>query len=368
MENKKHSLEINIKSEPDNNYITANDPKRTKIAFEDLIKTRILWTRQFQPYSINALEVGKIFLKKKSEMAIVIGIDSTLKIIQSRDAVDDIPVTTSSGTILCIKLFPIMPTSSENNVNDIVIGDENGEVSLISNNQVFSKHYFGSSITNIEITKDMVNNIEIIASDFSGIIHSFNSYNTNWKTRIINNDNSPMSLSTINPIKCILPVIIKDKFGIDTSYLIVSNDTLKLYFYQLGYKKFEIDVPSPINTICTGSITNKDTKDILIGCKNGNIYSINNYKIYPLIELNEYVNKMKTISIPGLSEEQDVIICSGQFNGLKFFFNKSLIYTFNTSYWIYDFSFYFVNMNIIRIITVGVEGELQVSELIISEN
>jgi len=48
-----------------------------------------------------------------------------------------------------------MPTSSENNVNDIVIGDENGEVSLISNNQVFSKHYFGSSITNIEITKDM---------------------------------------------------------------------------------------------------------------------------------------------------------------------------------------------------------------------
>jgi len=87
MENKKHSLEINIKSEPDNNYITANDPKRTKIAFEDLIKTRILWTRQFQPYSINALEVGKIFLKKKSEMAIVIGIDSTLKIIQSRDAV-----------------------------------------------------------------------------------------------------------------------------------------------------------------------------------------------------------------------------------------------------------------------------------------
>jgi len=48
-----------------------------------------------------------------------------------------------------------MPTSSDNNVNDIVIGDENGEVSLISNNQVFLKHNFGSSITNIEITKDM---------------------------------------------------------------------------------------------------------------------------------------------------------------------------------------------------------------------
>jgi len=48
-----------------------------------------------------------------------------------------------------------MPTSSENNVNDIVIGDENGDVSLISNNQVFLKHNFGSPITNIEITKDM---------------------------------------------------------------------------------------------------------------------------------------------------------------------------------------------------------------------
>lgn len=43
--------------------------------------------------------------------------------------------------------------------------------------------------------KQLVNNVEIIASDFSGIIHSFNSYNTNWKTRIINNDNSPMSVN-----------------------------------------------------------------------------------------------------------------------------------------------------------------------------
>jgi len=301
-------------------------------------------------------------------MAIVIGIDSTLKIIQNRDAIDDIPVTTTSGTILCIKLFPIMPTSSDNNVNDIVIGDENGEVSLISNNQVFLKHNFGSSITNIEITKDMINNVEIIASDFSGIIHSFNNYNVNWKTRIINNNNSPMSLPTINPIKCILPVVIKDRFNIETSYLLVSNNTLKLYFYQLGYKKFEIEVPSPINTICTGYISNKDEKEILIGCKNGNIYTIIDYKLYPLIESNEYINKIKTISIPSLSKEQDVIICSGQFNGLKFFFNKVLIYTFNTTDWIYDFSFYFSTPNTIRLITVSVDGELQVSEIVLNEN
>jgi len=89
MENRKHSLETTtLKTEPDNT--TDNEiynQKKTKIAFEDSIKTRILWTRQFQPYSINALEVGKIFLKKKSEMAIVIGIDSTLKIIQNRDAI-----------------------------------------------------------------------------------------------------------------------------------------------------------------------------------------------------------------------------------------------------------------------------------------
>ena len=85
MENKKHSLENNIKIESENN--NDNDSKRAKITFEDLIKTRILWTRQFQPYSINALEVGKIFLKKKSEMAIVIGIDSTLKIIQNQNAI-----------------------------------------------------------------------------------------------------------------------------------------------------------------------------------------------------------------------------------------------------------------------------------------
>eukprot|EP00833_Pecoramyces_ruminatium_P003671 jgi/Orpsp1_1/1177703/evm.model.c7180000062522.2 len=276
-DNKKHSLESTVKQEQNNN-LNNNISKKTKLSYEDRIKPRKLWTRHFQPYSVNALEVGKVFLKKKSEMGIILGIDSTLKIIQNRDAMDDIPVTTSSGTILCIKLFPIMPNSSENNVNDIVIGDENGEVSLISNNQVFLKHNFGSSITNIEITNDMINNVEIIASDFSGIIHSFNSYNINWKARILNDNNTPMKLPVIHPIKCILPVKIKDKFNIDTSYLIVSNDTSKLYFYQLGYKKFEIDVPFPINTICTGYISNKNTKDILIGCKNGNIYIINNYK------------------------------------------------------------------------------------------
>ncbi|ORY75215.1 hypothetical protein LY90DRAFT_502223 [Neocallimastix californiae] len=350
-DNNKHSLESNIKQEQtDLNKTTF---KKTKLSYEDIIKTRTLWTRQFQPYSINTLEVGKVLLKKKSEMGIIIGIDSTLRIIQNRDPIDDIPVTTSSGTILCIKLFPIMPTSSENNVNDIVIGDENGDVSLISNNQVFLKHNFGSPITNIEITKDMTNKVEIIASDFSGIIHSFNSYNINWKTRILdtNNSNSTLNLPTINPINCILPIKIKDKFNIDTSYLIVSNDTSKLYFYQLGYKKFEINVPFTINTICTGHISSKDTKDILL---------------YLLIELNDYVNKMKTITIPCISKEQDVIICSGQFNGLKFFYNKNLIYTFNTTDWIYDFNFYTINSNTIRMITVSVEGELQVSELIIS--
>jgi len=46
--------------------------------------------------------------------------------------------------------------------------------------------------------------------------------------------------------------------------------------------------------------------------------------LYLLIELNDYVNKMKTITIPCISKEQDVIICSGQFNGLKFFYNKNL--------------------------------------------
>ncbi|ORX77507.1 hypothetical protein BCR32DRAFT_295585 [Anaeromyces robustus] len=369
LESKKHTLESNKQINNNNTIINDynNTIKKSKISFEDIIKTRTLWTRQFKPYSINALEVGKIPLKKKSEIGIIIGVGSTLKIIQNRDDNDDIPVTTSSGTILCIKLFPIIPNSSDNKVNDIVIGDENGEISLISNNQVFLKHNFGTSITNIEITKNMVNNVEIIASDFSGIIHSFDSYNVNWKTRIVNNDNTQMNLPTVYPIKCILPIKIKDKFNIETSYLLVSNNTSKLYFYQLGYKKFEINVPSPINTICTGSILSSENQDILIGCKNGNIYIINNYKLYPLIELNEYINKMKTINIPSISKEQDVIICSGQFNGLKFYFSRSLIYTFNTSDWIYDFNVYLFNPNILRIITVSVDGELQVSELIINE-
>lgn len=162
-----------------------------------------------------------------------------------------------------------------------------------------------------------------------------------------------------------------DMFKNKFNYLVISENASFIHILDQGKRLCSIPTPSPVNCMCIGyfdsnlstsspssnasSNSNSTSSSsaslspqIALGCENGFIYLLVDFKIYPYCQIGHPItklNKMKYSDINNndndnnyngnnnsngddddddVDDDLDILICTGYFNSIKMFYNKEV--------------------------------------------
>ncbi|CEG83168.1 hypothetical protein RMATCC62417_17137 [Rhizopus microsporus] len=312
-----------------------------------------LWSTKLHD-SVNCLAVGKPFLEDFSEENdILIGTTAGRVLILNQTKPVECLLETKGGSIQAIKLHDLTGFGEL----DLAVGDCDGVVTLFSRQKILSKRELGSAITDIVVYNDLVGGCEIIAGDMGGVVTSFQQHDALWK---INIAEESLKLSTIGmkgrrlpSVQCMLSAIMKDRYGMDMACLLVCDGWPFVHFIQDGERFMSLKTPAVIQSICAGNFidmntmrrfkpiskareshTKLDDQQILLGGRDGYVYIMINFEIYPWIKVDFPITNIQRWRPSDLKEhEVDLLICTGHSNQVLVFQNGEKISTIQTLDW-----------------------------------
>ncbi|KAI9267079.1 hypothetical protein EDC94DRAFT_602223 [Helicostylum pulchrum] len=321
--------------------------KNRKLEFQKL------WYRKLYD-SINFLAVGKPFLEELSEENdILIGTTAGRVLILNETKPVEGLLETKGGSIQSIKLYDLTGFGAL----DLAVGDCDGVVTLFSRQQILSKRDLGSAVTDITIHSDLVGGCEIIAGDINGTVTSFQQHDALWK---INIAGESAKLSTLGlkgrrspSIRCMLSTVLKDRFGMDMTCLLVCDGWPLVHFIQTGVRIQTLRSPSVIHSMCAGNFLNTDglrrflhtrkkqagsyklnSQQVLLAGQDGYIYIMINFEIFQWIKVGFCLSTLIKFRPSVLSDEEtDMVICTGHSNEVLIYQNGEQISHIRTSDW-----------------------------------
>eukprot|EP01126_Amoeba_proteus_P011922 TRINITY_DN1487_c0_g1_i3.p1 TRINITY_DN1487_c0_g1~~TRINITY_DN1487_c0_g1_i3.p1 ORF type:complete len:187 (-),score=31.80 TRINITY_DN1487_c0_g1_i3:676-1176(-) len=142
---------------------------------------RVLWQKRIPGLSV--LLLGQLY--EEEEPVLILGtISGNLRLLRREDGKEVGLLETKGGAIQAIVLHKITHFRGQ----EVVGGDADGNVFIFSNNQILSRHSFGSPISHLVVHLDAVNNWSVVAGDQSGTLTCFCSYRSggehDYKIRI----------------------------------------------------------------------------------------------------------------------------------------------------------------------------------------
>ncbi|KAK5577794.1 hypothetical protein RB653_002742 [Dictyostelium firmibasis] len=355
-------------------------------------------------YDFNCVLVGEIF--KSTNKHLLIGTVDGKIIVYLND--EEIEVLETKGS--SIQQLELLDTTKFGSI-DVISGDSNGNLVIFSNHQILYRDTINGSITSIITHKLSNNDFNIVVGDSLGLLTSIKPHqNTIWRYKIpsvnqtlnslidsdiiainpdikINYDTTTDAITTSLHIKDIKSVEGYDMFKNKFNYLVISENASFIHIVDQGKRLCSIPTPSPVNCMCVGyfdstlsslspnaSSTSSSSSSssssislspqIALGCENGFIYLLVDFKIYPYCQIgypitklnkmkysdiNDYDsnninnNKNKTNDDDGddnddVIDDLDILICAGYFNSIKMYYNKKIICDHSLDDWCHTLS------------------------------
>ncbi|KAI8997485.1 hypothetical protein BDB01DRAFT_752506 [Pilobolus umbonatus] len=311
-----------------------------------------LWSNKLHD-SINCLAVGKPFLEELSEENdILIGTTAGRVLILNQTKPVECLLETKGGSIQSIKLHDLTGFGTL----DLAVGDCDGVVTLFSRQQILSKRELGSTISHLVVFSDLVGGYEIIAGDRNGIVSSFNQYDALWRINIAEASTTlaqlGMNTRKSSSIRCMLSIVVKDKFGMDMACLLVCDGYPLVHFILNGERTFSFKTACSIYSLCSGLFLNSDglqrlqrhnkkikldaleAQQIIMAGEDGNIYIMVDYEIYLWFRVGFCITNIIPFHPPGLdADETDMLICTGHSNEVLIYHSGKMIYNIQTNDW-----------------------------------
>ncbi|GAA5810369.1 hypothetical protein MFLAVUS_003790 [Mucor flavus] len=290
-----------------------------------------LWYRKLYD-SINFLAVGKPFLEELSEENdILIGTTAGRVLILNETKPVEGLLETKGGSIQSIKLYDLTGFGAL----DLAVGDCDGVVTLFSRQQILSKRDLGSAVTDITIHSDLVGGCEIIAGDINGTVTSFQQHDALWKINIAGESAKLSTLGLVGrrspSIRCMLSTVLKDRFGMDMTCLLVCDGWPLVHFIQTGVRIQTLRSPSVIHSAGSYKL---DSQQVLLAGQDGYIYIMINFEIFQWIKVGFCLSTLIKFRPSVLSEEEtDMVICTGHSNEVLIYQNGEQISHIRTSDW-----------------------------------
>eukprot|EP01102_Stenamoeba_stenopodia_P004577 TRINITY_DN1487_c0_g1_i1.p1 TRINITY_DN1487_c0_g1~~TRINITY_DN1487_c0_g1_i1.p1 ORF type:complete len:385 (-),score=83.92 TRINITY_DN1487_c0_g1_i1:1209-2363(-) len=342
-----------------------------------------VWRKKV-PFAFSTLLIGKPF--RESSTSLLVGTtDGKVRILegQQNDAHKQQQkemLETKGSCVQALLLFDVAKFGS----NDLLVGDSDGNITIFSDNEILSKFTLSNAVTSLEIDRDANNNYSIVAGDKSGVLASLKPHDLQWKVRLSDDPQCSSDAPNDIAIRCLLSTKIRDKIGSVCSVLLLSSsNSNKLHVYSQGTRLLSVIAPSRITSLCLGRFllkrieaststrdskrrklseqyeekgvdedgeeSSKDEDDILVGCDDGFVYSMSpsTYKLTRFVKVGFAPLKMSPLSksSPQQSDSHrsdssrlDYLVCSGQFNTLKLYYNGELVAEKKMNDWVRTFS------------------------------
>eukprot|EP01132_Coremiostelium_polycephalum_P005736 gene5736-7134_t len=276
-------------------------------------------------YEFNVLIVGEIF--KSTSIHLLVGtVDGKIIVYLNNREIE--VLETKGGSIQHLELLDTTKFGSK----DIISGDSNGNIVIFSNHQILYRESINGSITSI-------------------ITHH-------------------LAIRDMKSVKG------KDVFGNGFHYIVLSENSSFVHIMDHGQRLYSIPTPSPVNCMCIGYF-NKNLKSIQValGCNNGIIYLLHDFKIEPYCEIGYPITKLSKLKYQknnkmvsqqlqqqqqtniiqqsDQQEELDFLICAGHFHSLKIYYDRVLICNHILDDWVHTMSIGDVENNGETMIVVG---------------
>ncbi|KAM9964699.1 hypothetical protein ACTFIW_004474 [Dictyostelium discoideum] len=366
-------------------------------------------------YDFNCILVGEIF--KSTNKHLLIGTVDGKIIVYLND--EEIEVLETKGS--SIQQLELLDTTKFGSI-DVISGDSNGNLVIFSNHQILYRDTLNGSITSIITHRLSNNDFNIVVGDSLGLVTSIKPHqNAIWRYKIpsvnqtlnslidsdiiaINADikinyDTTNTIGTSLHIKDMKSVEGYDMFKNKFNYLVISENASFIHILDQGKRLCSIPTPSPVNCMCIGyfdsnlstSSTSSNASSsnlnstssssaslspqIALGCENGFIYLLVDFKIYPYCQIGYPVtklNKMKYSDINNndndnnngnnnnsngddddVDDDLDILICTGYFNSIKMFYNKEVICDHSLDDWCHTLSIGQVENNGDKTIVIG---------------
>ncbi|KAL1925391.1 uncharacterized protein VTP21DRAFT_274 [Calcarisporiella thermophila] len=323
----------------------TNDLNFENSSTENLPKIEIIpkkiWWKKYD--FINSLTIGSPF-GLEDEYIIVGNEGGRVSLVSPNirnTPISDVTLETKGGPIQSLMLQDLTGFKQL----DLVSGDSYGNVTLFSRSQILSRDFVGSPVTCLEKYCDTAGEFEIIVGDASGKLTSFRLHEQNWKLNLVEQSTSIISSgldsNRMDPaIRCMLYTILPDKFGVETSYLLVCDGTPFVHFIQNGSRVLSIKLPSVINTMCRGNFTrtpvNEKYYQVALGGDDGTVYILDSHertKVFPYFQLEHPITNLVTIRLE--NQGADSLVCTGHFDKCHILREGEIFLSIPTSDWVH---------------------------------
>ncbi|KAI8351201.1 hypothetical protein EDC96DRAFT_518866 [Choanephora cucurbitarum] len=315
-----------------------------------------LWSSKLSD-SINCLAVGKPFLEELSEENdILIGTTAGRVMILNQTKPVEGLLETKGGSIQSIQLHDLTGFGAL----DLAVGDCDGIVTLFSRQQILSKRDLGSAITDITIHHDLTGSCEIIAGDINGSLTSFQQHDALWKINIAEESAKLATLGSKGrqspSIRCTLSTIVRDRFGLDMTCLLVCDGWPLVHFIQNGERIQSLRLPSVTNSLCAGHFISEeglkrfignrhnkkirtdskkiDLRQVLFAGQDGFVYIMIDFEIFQWFYVGFCLTKIIQFRPSTLkAHESDIVLCTGHSNEVAVYQDGEKISSIKTSDW-----------------------------------
>ncbi|TPX56902.1 hypothetical protein SpCBS45565_g08317 [Spizellomyces sp. 'palustris'] len=293
-------------------------------------------------------------LQEQTEPNIIIsGTEGNVTMIREGTLVDEFVYETKGDTITTMAVHKIFAHSPL----DLITGDADGNIKLISQQRVLVKHTLGAAVTCIEVVNSVANSTYIVAGDSRGVVTAFDFIERLWQARVgglqTAPDHNPMDY---NPgITAILSLKLYDPFGMLNSVLLVCDGAPHIHIFQGAQRILTMGVPSGVTSMCQGYFSCRSSPidtlipkavltsprshpQVLIATEQGEILIMDGWlNIRRYMALDTYVKKLKAFRLESqMKDDTDYVAVVGHFCDMNVFKDGNHIYSLPTHDWIHD--------------------------------
>ncbi|KAJ3328490.1 hypothetical protein HDU76_009870 [Blyttiomyces sp. JEL0837] len=293
-------------------------------------------------------DVGEVERKQLAERVdVVVATDQGLLVaLDPADAEEDIFFETRGSCVTVLKLQKLLEHTS----CDIVTGDSEGSVSIITRQRTILQKPSQAPITCIVHRTNPDGEVEVITGDANGALMAFNVFDRLWRLQVggVTPIGAPRDYD--HSIYAMHSWTVWDQEGSPIDYLLVCDGSPRLQFMQEDEVIFWIQTPCIIHSICSGyfwrqegSTTMKDPdrrkNQILLAGQDGNIYLLENYQLHFYAYTESTITRMNSFRPAGSNKTSvDHVACIGHFNSLNFYQNGEMVYSIPAPDWIGSFA------------------------------
>ncbi|XP_071833588.1 uncharacterized protein [Apostichopus japonicus] len=227
---------------------------------------------------------------------------------------------------------------------DVISGDSRGTMTILSNGQILDRrHLSDHSINSLQVDEDLAGNTAIVAGDSGGLLSAVLPFNDLWKLKLRPEDSVAKQPGTSQPsVKALLAFSgPSSSAGHVTNYILVCDDQNCLHILQQGTKVLTLSTPGPVTAMCSGIFQGSSgeidqrffsMKEVALGCHNGTIYIMKEFKILPQAYANIQLPIMHLRQLPSVRDDGlDSILCAGQFRAVLLLHNGQILSRYEVS-------------------------------------